>query len=127
MSVFTDAELAYLAGQPLGRFATVGADGAPHVVPVTFRYNPETDTIDFGGWNLTSSKKWRDIAHEPRVAFVVDDVLPPWQPRLIEIRGTAQQVGDELIRITPTRIVAFGLDARSDPRQRVRGREVPAR
>ena len=126
MSVFTEAELVYLASQPLGRFATVGADGAPHVVPVTFRYNPETDTIDFGGWNLTASKKWRDVAQEPRVAFVVDDVLPPWQPRLIEIRGTAEQVGDELIRITPIRIVAFGLDAQTDPRQRVRGRDVRA-
>ncbi len=30
---FTDAEVAYLADQPLGRIATVGVDGTPHVVP----------------------------------------------------------------------------------------------
>ena len=40
MSVFTDKELDYLAGQRLGRIATVGPDGQPHVVPTSFRYNP---------------------------------------------------------------------------------------
>ena len=37
MSAFTPEELAYLAGQRLGRLATVGPDGAPHVMPVSFR------------------------------------------------------------------------------------------
>jgi hypothetical protein len=41
MSVFTDKEREYLAsGVPLGRLATVGPDGMPHVVPTSFRYNP---------------------------------------------------------------------------------------
>lgn len=137
MSVFTDAEIAYLEGQRLGRLATVGADGAPHVVPVGFRYNPATDTIDIGGHNMGRSKKWRDIGREPRVAFVVDDVLPPWQPRLIEIRGTAEQVtggeafgrgfADELIRITPTRIVGWGINDDRNPELRVGGRDVATR
>ena len=43
MSVFTAKELEYLAGQRLGRLATVGKDGNPHVVPLTFRYNPDTE------------------------------------------------------------------------------------
>src|SRR5687768_6395072 len=35
LSVFTEAELRYLAGgRQLGRIATVGVDGTPHVVPV---------------------------------------------------------------------------------------------
>ena len=37
MSVFTEAELEYFAGQRLGRIATVGPDGQPHVVPTSFR------------------------------------------------------------------------------------------
>jgi pyridoxamine 5'-phosphate oxidase family protein len=121
MSAFTTAELEYLAGQRLGRLATVGPDGAPHVMPVGFQYNPETDSIDIGGHNMGRSKKWRDLGHEPRVSFVVDDVLPPWRPRLIEIRGIATRLGqggadrpgfaDELIRITPTRILGMGIDA----------------
>jgi pyridoxamine 5'-phosphate oxidase family protein len=42
MSVFTDKELEYLAGQRLGRIAPVGPDGQPHVVPTTFRITPGT-------------------------------------------------------------------------------------
>ncbi len=85
MSIFTENELDYLRKQRLGRLATVDRDGNPHVVPVGFRYNSETDTIDVGGHNIAQSKKWRDVGKHPRVAFVVDDVLPPWQPRSIEI------------------------------------------
>ncbi len=42
MSSFTPDEIAYLQGQRLGRLATVGPDGQPHVVPVSFRYNQPT-------------------------------------------------------------------------------------
>jgi hypothetical protein len=38
MSIFTPAEKVYLQSQRLGRLATVGPDGQPHVVPVGFRY-----------------------------------------------------------------------------------------
>jgi pyridoxamine 5'-phosphate oxidase family protein len=135
MSAFTAAEIEYLNSQRLGRLATVGSDGAPHVVPVGFRYNPATDTIDIGGHNMGHSKKWRDIGRDPRVAFVVDDVLPPWQPRLIEIRGTAERLGrggsdlgrgfaDEVIRITPARIVGWGINDDRNPELRVGGRDV---
>lgn len=124
MSSFTPRELDYLAGQRLGRIATVGADGTPHVVPVSFRHNPETDTIDVGGHGLAASKKYRDVARGSAVAIVVDDVLPPWQPRGVEVRGSAQvlaaggsSVGagfdPDLIRIVPRRIIGWGLD--TDP------------
>jgi len=121
MAVFTEAELAYLATQRLGRLATVSKDGSPHVVPVTFRYNPDEDTIDIGGHNFAKRKKYRDAQRDGRVAFVIDDVLPPWSPRMIEIRGRADVLAsggktinadfdDEMFRIHPTRIVAFGID-----------------
>jgi nitroimidazol reductase NimA-like FMN-containing flavoprotein (pyridoxamine 5'-phosphate oxidase superfamily) len=38
MSVFTTAEIAHLNSRVLCRLATVGADGQPQVVPVSFRY-----------------------------------------------------------------------------------------
>ena len=51
MSVFREAELGYLAGgRQLGRIATVGVDGTPHVVPVAWIYNAARDTIDVGGY-----------------------------------------------------------------------------
>ena len=120
MSNFTPAEIEYLNSQRLGRLATVNQAGEPHVVPVTFRYNPELDTIDIGGHNIGQSKKFRDVAHNANVAFVVDDVLPPWQPRFLEIRGRAEARSEggqtvlpdfdpELIRISPRRIISWGL------------------
>jgi len=121
MSRFTDAEIAYLQSQRLGRLATVDAKGNPHVVPVGFRYNPEHDTIDIGGHGIATTKKYRDALRHGRVAFVVDDVLPPWQPRMIEVRGTVEGLPEggkemmpsfspEILRITPTRIISFGLN-----------------
>jgi len=122
MSVFTDSELEYLAGQHLGRIATVGADGQPHVVPTSFRYNAEYDAIDVGGLRMSQTKKLRDVQRSGRASIVIDDVLPPWQPRMIEIRGTAAVVPsggkafgehfeDTIVRIQPTRIISFGIDA----------------
>jgi hypothetical protein len=58
MSVFTEKEREYLlSGVRLGRLATVGSDGTPHVVPTAFRYNPDHDTIDIGGHDFAKRKK----------------------------------------------------------------------
>lgn len=122
MSAFTDKEIEYLAGQRLGRVATVGPDGQPHVVPTSFRYNPEQDAIDIGGLHMSSTKKLRDVRRTGRASIVVDDVLPPWQPRMLEIRGTASVVEsggkainerfeDTIVRIRPGRIIAYGIDS----------------
>src|SRR5438045_9247456 len=90
MSAFTEKEIEYLGTQRLGRLATVDGAGNPHVVPVGFRYNPETDTIDIGGHHVADTRKWAHAQQHPRVAFVVDDVLPPWRPSCVEIRGDAE-------------------------------------
>ena len=117
--------------QRLGRLATVDVAGRPHVVPVGFRYNPELGAVDVRGRNLGLTKKFRDVRETGRVAFVVDDVLPPWRARGVEVRGRAEALEGvdgpgsegELIRIFPERIVGWGLDpdargpnARSVPR-----------
>ena len=75
MSQSTPEEIAYLQSQPLGRLATVGANGDPHVVPVGFRYNPELDAIDIGGHGIARSTEFRDAARSGRAAFVVDDLV----------------------------------------------------
>ena len=74
MSVFSQAEVDYLASQRLARIATAGPNGQPHVVPVAFRYNPDTDTIDVGGHGFAERKKYRDVQRNPRVAIVIDDL-----------------------------------------------------
>ena len=124
MSAFTDTERAYLAEAKLGRLATIGQNGQPHVVPVGFRHNVESDSIDIGGRELERTKKFRDAVANPRVAFVVDDVLPPWRPRSVEIQGLAKAVGtgdSALIRIAPGRIISRGLDGTP----RTHSRRVP--
>jgi pyridoxamine 5'-phosphate oxidase family protein len=56
MSAFTPPEIEYLTGQGLARLATVGPDGQPHVVPVTYTFNQEEDTIDVGGVDFGATK-----------------------------------------------------------------------
>jgi pyridoxamine 5'-phosphate oxidase family protein len=115
VSVFRESELRYLAGgKQLGRIATVGADGTPHVVPVAWIYNAVRDTIDIGGHELAETKKFRDVARSGRAAIVIDDLgaTDAWHPRGIEIRGRGEAIAmpTPLIRIHPERIVSWGLE-----------------
>ena len=114
-SVFTDAELRYLTGgRQLGRIATVGADGTPHVVPVGWIYNAARDTIDISGIDHERSKKFRDVARSGRAAIVIDDLesVDPWRPRGVEVRGRGEAIAlpAPLIRVHPERIVSWGLE-----------------
>jgi pyridoxamine 5'-phosphate oxidase family protein len=129
MSAFTDAEIEFVNSQRLGRLATVGADGMPHVVPVAVFYDPEADALviganaGFGEAVMTSSKKFRDAQRRPKATVVVDDP----GPRILEVRGQAEthlDGGEEAgrrvgapfsfvpawISIRPLRIVAVGID-----------------
>jgi pyridoxamine 5'-phosphate oxidase family protein len=113
-SVFSQEELDYLYGQRLlGRVATVGPDGTPHVAPVGWLHNAELDTIDVTGHALERTKKFRDVARSGRAAIVIDDLasVDPWRPRAIEVRGRAEtvRVPEARIRIHPERIASWGL------------------
>lgn len=114
--------VAYLGTQRLGRLATVDGTGAPQNSPVGFRYNAELGTIDIGGRNMGASRKFRNLAGNPKVAFVVDDIasVHPWRVRCVEIRGRAEALREqasqppgfsaELIRVYPERVISFGLE-----------------
>ena len=123
MGVFTDGEIEYLKSQRLARLATVSEGAAPHVVPVGFRVNPEIGVIEVGGHGLSTSKKWRDLKANPKVALVVDDLasVQPWTPRGIEVRGHAElhdEGGEKFgpgwdrawLTIRPRRIVSWGVN-----------------
>jgi pyridoxamine 5'-phosphate oxidase family protein len=123
MTNLTNAQIDYLAGQRLGRIATAGADHRPHVVPTSFRYNPEVGAIDIGGHHVATTKKYRDVQASGWAAIVVDDLasIDPWRPRMLEIRGRAEAMptggsglgpgfGDSFIRIYPTKVNSFGLE-----------------
>ena len=127
MSVFTEEEIEYLRSQALARIATVGPDGHPHVIPVTFRFNEELDTIDIGGIAFGEGKKWRDAKQNPKVTFLLDDTSGSGkdrQARALEVRGQAElhetggseinprfpNFAPQFFRIRPKRIVSWGLD-----------------
>jgi pyridoxamine 5'-phosphate oxidase family protein len=119
---FTDTQLRYLRTQPLGRLATLAPDGGLQNNPVGFKVDEE-HRILIGGYEMGKSRKFKNAQKHDQVAFVVDDLKStnPWQPRMVEIRGTAEALTDidppmegmspEILRITPTRIIEYGLDA----------------
>jgi pyridoxamine 5'-phosphate oxidase family protein len=123
VSVFTDAEIEYLDSQRLGRMATVGADGQPHIIPVTFVYNAAEDALDIGGLRFGTGKKWRDAQQNPRVTFLVDDSTGR-SARAIEVRASAElhetggetinprfpQFAPQFFRLRPHRVVSWGLE-----------------
>jgi pyridoxamine 5'-phosphate oxidase family protein len=129
MSVFTEPELDYLRGARLARIATVGPDGQPHVVPVTFQYNPDEDAIDVGGIAFGASKKWRDAQRNPRMTFLLDE-SDGRSAKAIEVRGTAEpheaggqsinprfpKFAPQFLRLRPRRIVSWGIAAEESGR-----------
>jgi pyridoxamine 5'-phosphate oxidase family protein len=120
MSVFSDEELTYLAKGKLGRLATIDAAGMPHVVPLGWHYNPDLDTIDISGRDFARTRKFHNVQGNPNVAIAIDDVLPPWRPRCVMIRGRAEALSDAdgpngqpagpLIRLHPTEVISWGLE-----------------
>jgi pyridoxamine 5'-phosphate oxidase family protein len=120
--MFTDEELDYLNSQRIGRLATSHPDGTLQNNPVGFGVNKELGTIDIGGYNMSRSRKFRNVAANGQAAFVLDDVYStdPWRVRFLEVRGHAEAIteptdgadqmgGSPIIRLHPTRILSIGL------------------
>jgi PPOX class F420-dependent enzyme/OxyR family protein len=115
-----DVYVRFLTSHDQGRLATVGPDGSPQNKPVGYRYNPQTGTIDIGGYEMERSAKYRNVGREPRVAFVVDDAQGAGEGaagmRFLEVRGHAEQAATEsepsrpIIRIHPRRLVSWNVD-----------------
>jgi hypothetical protein len=59
--------------------------------------------------------------HRPRGLGGVGDVLPPWKPRFVEVRGTVQAFSEggkainenfapDILGLTPTYIISMGVN-----------------
>ncbi|MGB8402443.1 MAG: PPOX class F420-dependent oxidoreductase [Mycobacterium sp.] len=118
---FTTAELDFLRAQPIGRLCTIGSGGQPQIRPVGVHLGPD-GTVDIVGHALASTQKWRNVIGNPLAAFIVDEVTSVTPPRArgIEVRGTAKirpgegsttgGLSGDIIRLTPSRIIAWGID-----------------
>jgi pyridoxamine 5'-phosphate oxidase family protein len=109
---FTDEEIAYLRSQPLARFATVGTDGQPDVVPVAFELDGDGFWVGGGGESVLHTRKFRNVAAgRTKVSLVVDDIvsLDPFVARGVRVYGEAsgpvERVGlvgpGHYLRVTP--------------------------
>ncbi|GAA2323765.1 TIGR03668 family PPOX class F420-dependent oxidoreductase [Nonomuraea roseoviolacea subsp. roseoviolacea] len=80
-------------GQRVVRLATVDADGAPHLVPVTFALDGDRIVlaVDHKPKTTTDLKRLRNIRGNPRVALLADHYDDDWT-RLWWVRadGTAR-------------------------------------
>jgi len=137
VSVFTEKELAKLRESKLARIATVGPDGQPHVVPLTYTLNEAENAVDVGGIGFGSSKKWRDAQRNQKVTFLLDE-SSGGEAYGIELRCTAElhETGGEKInprfpgfdpqflRLRPHRIVSWGVEVSSRESTAPVGRDV---
>jgi pyridoxamine 5'-phosphate oxidase family protein len=113
MTVFTDAELAYLNGQPLARIATASGSGVPDVAAVGF--GVDGDTLVTGGFDITKTVRYRNLLANPTATIVIDDLasVDPWAPRGVKVRGSAtleEVPGGLRIRIRPEVVWSWHLN-----------------
>src|SRR5262249_43054462 len=93
-----------------------------------------------GGRDFARTAKFRNVRANPKVALVIDDVLPPWRPRCVMVRGEAEALDEAtgadggrpgpIIRSHPSQVLSWGPDgtaARALPRARSRPGRPPAR
>ncbi|MEV4477420.1 PPOX class F420-dependent oxidoreductase [Nonomuraea sp. NPDC049504] len=122
-------------GARTGKFATLGADGAPHVTPVWYVFDGE----DFAFTTNGETAKARHLRRDPRAALCVDDDAPPFAyveargevtlsedlDELLDVatRAAARYVGPDqaeefgrrngvpgevVVRLRPTKVIAYG-------------------
>jgi len=99
--LFSDPELEFLRSQRIGRLATVGPSGWPHVVPVMYAL-ADDGALDFD----VDGVKLRNLKADPRAAMAVDAMGPK---RGLTCQGQVELIGPERARLRPTRKFSWGL------------------
>ncbi|MFI6296265.1 TIGR03668 family PPOX class F420-dependent oxidoreductase [Nonomuraea sp. NPDC050790] len=111
-----DAERArrLFGGERVARLATTGADGEPHLVPVTFALEDDqvVIAIDHKPKRTRELRRVRNIRENPRVALLADRYDDDWT-RLWWVRA------DGLARVTAECPAAVGLAAKYEQYRRV--------
>jgi pyridoxamine 5'-phosphate oxidase family protein len=128
---FSEKEIEYLRSQRLVRIATASVSSKeeengsiqPDVVPVGFDFDGEYFYV--GGMNIGTSKKYKNVLKNNKVAIVIDDLksVDPWDPRGMKIYGIADIVtrqggymestghsNPQYIRINPKKKWSWGIE-----------------
>jgi PPOX class probable F420-dependent enzyme len=119
----TDDEVAFVTGRRLGRVATIGAAGDPHVVPVMYAF------ADGAFWFSADpgDRKARNLRANPRAALVSDE--PPPVKAGVAVSGPALLIeGGELFERAQDHLEAAGAGSRRrmTPGEQVYVRLTPA-
>ena len=85
----------------LGVVGTLQEDGSPHAVPVWYRYDGEAVSI----WSDEGRGWVRNVLRDPRVAFSVQEIEPPYAAVVMHGRAEVDTsddhaIDDEIRRIT---------------------------
>ena len=76
----SDAVVAMFAQSPVAMLATVGADGAPHLVPVVFAVHDDVvyTAVDAKRKSTQRLRRLANIEANPRVSMLVDHYDDDW-------------------------------------------------
>ncbi|GIW06755.1 MAG: hypothetical protein KatS3mg060_1560 [Dehalococcoidia bacterium] len=117
MSIFTERERQYIAGQPLARLATVSREGQPDVAVLAFEFDGNRFAFRHAPGRRTL--RHRNIRQgNTRVAVIVDDLPPGARPgegkaRGVKVHGTAAlelSDGVERLVVTPDEVWSWGIE-----------------
>ena len=118
-----DAARALFATARVARLATVGADGRPHVVPITFALDGDTlyTAVDHKPKRTTRLRRLENVAANPRVSVLADHydeqdwsalwwvradgvarILAPNDPQRTEVAALLQARYEQYRRRPPT-------------------------
>lgn len=87
----TPAEIdTFLTHERTCRVATVGGDGAPHVVPLWFVWDGTALWLS----SIVKSQRWTDLTRDPRVGVVIDAGAGYMDLRGVELNGRVEIVGE---------------------------------
>jgi Pyridoxamine 5'-phosphate oxidase len=90
-AAMTDEERdGFLAEARTCRVASLGGDGAPHVTPLWFAW----DGTSLWLTSIVKSQRWADIGRDSRVSVIVDAGVEFTELHGVELRGTAEAVGE---------------------------------
>jgi hypothetical protein len=82
----SDRQRRFIEQARIGRLATIGPAGAPHIAPVWYRFEDGIFLV------LTDrgSQKQRNVERDPRVEFCIDDDEPPYHTVIIRGRASIE-------------------------------------
>ena len=92
----TDGEVdSYLEAQRTVVCASVGTDGAPHLVPLWYVLRPTGpgETLEIWSWTFAKSQKARNLERDPRATLLVEDGLTYERLRgvMLKVRAVAHR------------------------------------